>query len=205
MKTILCYGDSNTWGYDAEADGRIPWNERYPGILSRKMGASYHVAENGLCGRTTHYESDVELFVNGLKGAQFCAEVHAPLDYVVLMLGTNDCKDMYRAQIGEIQEGIRQIGHCFTRKGAQILLAAPPVMRYLKKSPFFEEFGEGAERKSRLLKAAYQELAREEKWLFLDVDEIVRPGDYDKIHLDREGHRILAEAVYKILKKEDER
>ncbi|XCP84388.1 GDSL-type esterase/lipase family protein [Roseburia hominis] len=204
MKTILCYGDSNTWGYDAESDSRIPWDKRYPGILSRKLGAAYHVIEDGLCGRTTHYDSEEELFVNGLKGARLCAEIHSPLDYVVLMLGTNDCKDVYRAQIREIQEGARQIGHCFAQKGAQILLMAPPVMRYLKKSPFFKEFGEGAGQKSSLLSAAYQELSRQEGWLFLNADDVVRPGEYDWIHLDEEGHRILAEKIYEILKKEED-
>lgn len=199
MKNILCYGDSNTWGYDAVKDSRFTWTERYPGILSRSLGNGYHVAENGLCGRTTQYESGTEPFVNGKKGAMFCAEVHSPLDYVVIMLGTNDCKDMYQAEVCDIRDGIRNVGRCFAARRAQILLLVPPAMNHLKKSPFFDEFGQRAEEKSKQLKYEYETLAKEEGWIYLDAGEIVTPGQYDRIHLDKEGHKKLAEAVRKII------
>lgn len=199
MKNILCYGDSNTWGYDSVNDSRFSWDERYPGILSRKLGPEYHVAENGLCGRTTQYESNKEPFVNGRKGALFCAEVHRPLDFAVIMLGTNDCKAMYHAEVYEIRDGIRNIGRCFAGKGAQVILIAPPVMRNIEESPFFAEFGAGAEEKSDLLKYEYETLSEEEGWLYLDAGEIVTPGRYDRIHVDKEGHRKLAEAIWEMI------
>ena len=200
MKNVLCFGDSNTWGYDAVKDGRFSWEERYPGILSRRLGTGYHVAENGLCGRTTQYESSIEPFVNGEKGAMFCAEVHAPLDYAAIMLGTNDCKDMYHAEAWEIRDGIRNVGRCFAGKGARVILMAPPPMRGLKESPFYAEFGAGDEEKSELLKYEYEKLAKEQGWLYLDAGGIVTPGQYDHIHLDKEGHRRLAEAVSIMIK-----
>ena len=206
MKTILCFGDSNTWGYDSRNDTRFSWEKRYPGILSKMMGEGYHVIENGLCGRTTKYESELEPFINGMKAAEFCREVHMPLDYVVLMLGTNDCKDMYEAEVEDICEGIKDIGHCFFQDGTQIVLVAPPVMRCLSESPFFKEFGYRAEEKSGKLKKAYKGLAEKEGWLFLDADMFVRASDYDRIHLDREGNRILAEAISIVIKdKENEK
>lgn len=200
MKNILCYGDSNTWGYDSENDSRFSWRERYPGILSENLGADYHVEENGLCGRTTQYESNIEPFVNGQKGAMFCAEVHHPLDYAVIMLGTNDCKDMYHAEVYEIRDGIRNIGRCFAGKGAQIILTAPPALKNIKESPFFVEFGAGSEEKSMLLKYEYESLAKEEGWIYLDAGKVAAPGKYDRIHLDKEGHRKLAEAIENIIK-----
>ena len=136
MKNILCFGDSNTWGYHAKEDNRFDWHTRYPGVLSRLLGEEYHVIEDGLCGRTTQYESDIELYVNGKKAAELAAEVHAPLDYAVLMLGTNDCKDMYNASLEDIRKGIEGIAACFEQKGAKILLIAPVPMRGLEKSPF---------------------------------------------------------------------
>ena len=100
MKTILCYGDSNTWGYDPERDGRLAWDQRWPGILQDKLGPGYRVIENGLCGRTTCHESKREPFVNGYPEARVCAEVNAPLSIAVVMLGTNDCKDRGRRKGG---------------------------------------------------------------------------------------------------------
>ncbi|MFR0962663.1 MAG: hypothetical protein ACLSGB_12965 [Dorea sp.] len=48
----MCYGDSNTWGYDAITDGRFPDEVRWTGKLQEKLGAEYTVIEEGLCGRT---------------------------------------------------------------------------------------------------------------------------------------------------------
>ena len=199
MKTILCYGDSNTWGYHAKDDNRFDWCTRYPGVLSKLLGDEYHVIENGLCGRTTQYESDIEPYVNGKKAAELAAEVNAPLDYAVIMLGTNDCKDMYDATLEDIRRGIEEIGVCFEQKGAKILIIAPPPMRELEKSPFYDEFGAHAEEKSLLLHDAYSQLAAEKDWLYLNADEIVVPGEFDHIHLEANAHSELAKAVFRTI------
>lgn len=202
MKTVLCYGDSNTWGYHAKEDNRFEWHTRYPGVLSRLLGEEYHVIEDGLCGRTTQYESDIELYVNGKKAAELAAEVHAPLDYAVIMLGTNDCKDMYNASLEDIRKGIEGIAACFEQKGAKILLIAPVPMRGLEKSPFYHEFGIRAEEKSLLLAGIYAQLAHEKDWLYLDADEIIVTGEFDHIHLEAEAHGKLAEAVFRMIAQE---
>ena len=202
MKTVLCYGDSNTWGYHAKEDNRFDWHTRYPGVLSRLLGEEYHVIEDGLCGRTTQYESDIELYVNGKKAAELAAEVHAPLDYAVIMLGTNDCKDMYNASPEDIRKGIEGIAACFEQKGAKILLIAPVPMRGLEKSPFYHEFGIRAEEKSLLLAGIYAQLAHEKDWLYLDADEIIVTGEFDHIHLEAEAHGKLAEAVFRMIAQE---
>ena len=57
----------------------------------------YKRQEEGLCGRTTVFEDELR---EGRKGAAFLPtllESHAPVDRVVLMLGTNDCKTFYNA------------------------------------------------------------------------------------------------------------
>ena len=202
MKTVLCYGDSNTWGYHAKEDNRFDWHTRYPGVLSRLLGDEYHVIEDGLCGRTTQYESDIELYVNGKKAAELAAEVHAPLDYAVIMLGTNDCKDMYNASLEDIRKGIEGIAACFEQKGAKILLIAPVPMRGLEKSPFYHEFGIRAEEKSLLLAGIYAQLAHEKDWMYLDADEIIVTGEFDHIHLEAEAHGKLAEAVFRMIAQE---
>ena len=58
MKTILCFGDSNTWGYNPENRQRFGPDERWTGILRNSLGEDYRVIEEGLNGRTTLWESD---------------------------------------------------------------------------------------------------------------------------------------------------
>ena len=62
MKTILCYGDSNTWRTIPRwQDSPIPsdrydedtrWTQR----LAKALGAEYRIIEEGLGGRTTIYD-----------------------------------------------------------------------------------------------------------------------------------------------------
>ena len=60
MKTILCYGDSNTWGYEPATKERYSRAERWTGILQRELGADYYVVEEGLNGRTTVWDDPIE-------------------------------------------------------------------------------------------------------------------------------------------------
>lgn len=50
---ILCYGDSNTWGYISGSDHqRYGNNERWTKILAKLLGNSFEVIEEGLNSRT---------------------------------------------------------------------------------------------------------------------------------------------------------
>ena len=41
MRTILCYGDSNTWGSDPETGERCAEDVRWPGVLSKRLGKEH--------------------------------------------------------------------------------------------------------------------------------------------------------------------
>lgn len=43
MYRILCYGDSNTWGYNAETGDRFPDNVRWTGVLQNLLGPAFRV------------------------------------------------------------------------------------------------------------------------------------------------------------------
>ena len=96
MKNLLCFGDSNTYGYDPETKLRYDFSERWTGILSRRLlPFGVHVDEEGLCGRTTDFD---DLYRPGRKGSDvlpILLESHTP-GYVIIMLGTNDCKSCYK-------------------------------------------------------------------------------------------------------------
>ena len=50
---ILCFGDSNTYGYKPDGTGRFDTDTRWTSLLQKKLGADHRVIEEGLCGRTT--------------------------------------------------------------------------------------------------------------------------------------------------------
>ena len=95
MKRILCFGDSNTWGWNPANKERFDENSRWTGILKNKLGENYDIIEEGLNGRTTVWDDPIEGYKNGKKHLPSCLESHRPLDIVVLMLGTNDLKSRF--------------------------------------------------------------------------------------------------------------
>ena len=95
MKTILCYGDSNTYGLKPDSSQRYPRDVRWTGILQKKLGEDYYVIEEGLSGRTTLWDDPIEEHKNGKTYLLPCLESHSPINLVVLMLGTNDLKTRF--------------------------------------------------------------------------------------------------------------
>src|SRR6187401_3541591 len=101
MKTVLCFGDSNTWGFVPESITaphamRHAPDLRWTGVLARELGAGYRVIEEGLSGRTTVHEDPIMGNRNGSLHLPSCLESHSPIDVVMLMLGTNDLKCMFQ-------------------------------------------------------------------------------------------------------------
>ncbi|MCW5845462.1 MAG: hypothetical protein KIT77_29690, partial [Caldilinea sp.] len=105
MKRILCFGDSNTWGYDPVSQDRYARNARWPGVLRQQIGAGYEVIEEGLNGRTTVWNDPIEGYKNGRDYLIPCLETHRPLDLVIILLGTNDLKKRFSLSAYDIAQG----------------------------------------------------------------------------------------------------
>ena len=110
MKQILCFGDSNTYGLIPGTTRRYDRETRWTGILAEKLyDKGYRIIEEGLCGRTSVFDDATRDGRNGAKVLPMLLETHAPLDQVVLMLGTNDCKTYNHASADRIGKGIEKL------------------------------------------------------------------------------------------------
>ena len=192
---ILCYGDSNTWGYIPGVGTRYKKEERWTGILESLTKAE--VIEEGMCGRTTVFGDYVEPFCNGMKYIAPCVLSHVPLDDIVIMLGTNDSKRRYHVSAREIRYGMEEvilrIRETLARvnETARIVIISPPQIYPLADS----EFDEFSREKVKKLQKEYQELAELLGCSFLNSSEVVEQVGCDGIHLTKEDHKKLAEAV----------
>ncbi len=198
-KTILCYGDSNTWGFDPATKQRFPEEVRWVGVLRRLLGESYEVISEGLNGRTTVWDDPIEGYPNGKAYLFPCLQSHRPVDLVVLMLGTNDLKKRFSVSAFDIGRGIGLLLDMINQSGAgprggapEVLLLAPPPVGRLTE---FAEMFEGALEKSRKLAAHYREQARLRGCQFFDSGEVIVSSDIDGIHLEAAEHAKLAAAV----------
>ena len=208
MKTVLCFGDSNTWGYDPAATAGAPFPIRHPhdvrwtGVLARELGAEWRVIEEGQNGRTTVHDDPFTVARNGKDYLPACLESHKPLDLVVMMLGTNDLKNVFNVSPGEIAAGAMVLAKMILQSDAglhgrppKLLLMCPPAVGDLSQAPeIAEKFTDGVE-KSLQLPARYRALARQLGCAFLDSQTVVVPSPHDGIHLDAAEHEKLGRAV----------
>jgi lysophospholipase L1-like esterase len=199
MRRVLCFGDSNTWGYDPATENRFDEQTRWTGVLQAALGEDFTVIEEGLNGRTTVWNDPIEGYKNGHDYLVPCLETHRPLDLVVLMLGTNDLKRRFSLSAYDIAQGVavllRAISYSKAGRDGQaprVLLMAPPPVAKLSN---FAEMFEGSEAKSLLLGRHYRVVAKEYNVAFLDTAAVICSSDIDGIHFEAEEHAKLGRAV----------
>lgn len=203
-RTVLIYGDSNSHGSPPMPD----WNGgprfgraiRWPGALAVLLGPAWHVVEEGLPGRTTVHDDPTEgPHRNGLRVLPAVLGSHAPLDLVVVMLGTNDLKDAFGMIPEEIAWGAEKLLRCIAgadcgpnKAAPQMLLISPPPIH--EAGCLAGMFAGGAE-KSRNLAPHFAAVAARRGAAFLDAAPVVASSPLDGVHLDPGEHAKLAAAV----------
>lgn len=201
MKQILCYGDSNTWGQDpADEARRYEWPARWPGVLQRELGPQYHVLEDGLGGRTTVYDDPLLRHSSGIDLLAPALECHAPLDLVVLMLGSNDIS-YATVSAAEAADGVAELAHLVQRcelgpggAAPEVLLVCPPPV-----GPFTHnrrpKLWAGSDERSRALPREFARVASALHVPRMDAGELVVTSPLDGWHLEASQHELLGVAV----------
>lgn len=168
MTTILCYGDSNTYGYNPVNGLRYPKDVRWTGVLQKLLGEQYAVIEEGCNGRTTVFEDIAEPWKAGLGYLKPCLNTHKPIDFVIMMLGSNDLKRMFHASAKEIADGAEQLVSIikeFTKEKQgfmpKVILVSPPeIGADIATSEFARSFDEDAIERSKELPVFYEKIAK---------------------------------------------
>ncbi len=210
MKTIMCYGDSNTWGYmpkpempASEAVNRFEWGVRWTSLLQMKLGEGWRVVEEGLNGRTTMFDCPMADRRNGLKEIDVSLLTHTPIDLVIVMLGTNDTKGIFNAGEKIIAHGIERLierirygGHGPEGQSPEILIVAPPRLREgVEKGWLATEFSEASVALDGRLAGAYEQVCAACHTHFLNAGAYITADAADCIHMNEEGHAKLAELL----------
>ena len=204
MRTVLCFGDSNTWGLDAPSGGRFPRDVRWPGVLQARLGDGWHVVEEGLNGRTVTLDSPVADGKNGLTYLVPCLDSHAPLDAVLIALGTNDLAERYSLSARDIARAAGRLAYMVARSEAGVDGAAPLPILVCPPRVGDTVWGEDwatAPEKSALLPDRFREVADEGGFEVIDLGDATRFANFDGIHLDAAGHTAAATLVEQALRR----
>jgi lysophospholipase L1-like esterase len=200
MRTIVCYGDSNTHGAAADLT-RFERDVRWPGVAQRELAGWAHLIEEGLNGRTTIWDDPHAEGRNGRTYLLPCLRSHAPIDLVVIMLGTNDLKRFFGRTAAEIAAGAGVLVD-LARTSATgpdgaapaVLLVAPPPLGEL--TAYSEIWGfEDARAKAAEFPRLYATVAAMKGAFFLDAGTVVAPDPADGVHLTADGHAALGRAI----------
>ncbi len=200
MKRILCFGDSNTWGYPPDGLSRYDSDTRWPALLQQILGKEYRVIEEGHCGRTTVYDDPEVPGRNGLKVLPTILDAQAPLDLIIIMLGTNDLKNCYHADSTIIAENINKLitlinsRQLISKPAPEILVIAPPKLLKLPQTNFKTTFSDGII-KSLTLAETICDYFADSKVHTLNADNYISSSPADGMHLEPEAHRKLARII----------
>lgn len=208
MRTLLIYGDSNTHGtLPVTALGqsaRYGREERWAGRLARLL-PDWEVLAEGLPGRTTVHDDPVEgAHRNGLAVLPALLESHRPVDAVLVMLGTNDLKERFSVNAGDIALSLERMVRLILASGAGpdgkapgvLLVCPPPVLEVGCLAGMFA----GGAAKSRALAAELAAAAARLGVPFLDAGQVVAVSPIDGIHYGPEANPALATAFAAAIK-----
>jgi len=202
MKTILCFGDSNTWGYSPVLERRYNETERWTMRLQSQLMNKYRIIEEGLNSRTTVFEDPFEAGKKGLDYLLPCLGSHHP-DLVIIMLGTNDLKSRFNATASDISKGaarlvevVKNFNHGFMENPPEVLLIAPPLVLELDNG---KEGWDGAQAKSEQFAYYYGLRAKELGCHFLDASQFIQPCEKEGIHWHVEQHQKLANTLSQLI------
>ena len=204
MKRIVCYGDSNTHGYDPETGFRYDEQTRWTRLLQAQLGPEFEVIEEGYNGRTVDSDDPEGIMKNGETYLYPCIRTHCPVDLVILMLGTNDLKSYFHKTVEEIGAGIEKLIPIIRQASlekhpqqipAKILLMAPPLIGEGMEDPVFGK--DRAYELSLSFADVYEKISQKYDTYYLNAAEVTKPSTIDHLHLDAEGHKKMGAAIAK--------
>jgi lysophospholipase L1-like esterase len=207
-RRIVCFGDSNTWGFNAKTLERFPEGVRWTSLLADLLGDEFQVVEEGLSGRTAVIDDPLFEGLNGFDYIHPCLMSHAPLELVIIMLGTNDTKERFGFTSYNIAQGIARLSQKAKTtpagpKGTSpkvLVIAPPPIGKEYFETEVGKSMGKDCDLKSAELSTHMEELMQMQNTEFLDAKNIVPMNTIDFMHLNEEGHRLLAKLVFNKIK-----
>lgn len=203
MKQILVYADSLTWGIVPGTRQRLPFDQRWPGVMENALlsqGVTVRVIEDCLNGRRTVWDDPFKPGRNGLQGLAQRIEVNSPLALVILMLGSNDFQSVHEVGAGDSAQGIASLIGAIRSAPIEPGMPVPPIL--VVAPPPFGVFSAttaakfaGAAEKSQGLTSAYETVCREQGCAFFDAGTVTAASTADGVHLDASQHADLGAAL----------
>lgn len=195
-KKIICYGDSNTFGFNSKDGSRYDENTRWTSVLQKNLENEYEIINEGVCDRTG--------FVDNPKGFLYSAQRHFPkmlsktdeIDLLILWIGTNDLQIQYDIGFNAVETGLEKLIRLAKGKSKHIIVIPPVILNEKVLEGYFSfQFDETSIGKSRKIGRIYKKLSNINYCEYFDINKFVNPSDIDGLHYDEKSHKIIGEKL----------
>ena len=195
MKKVLCFGDSNVYGFVPLKGSRYSADERWSGILKQRLNGVCDVVEAGMNGRTCFSDCPEDEMI-GIKAIKRYLEQKP--DIIILAIGINDLQTGYFMTEEKFEQGLKRF-ICFVRETCpllRVILLSPSSLNESLFNTFFScLFDESSIELSKKISLIYERLAKEFVCDFIDLDKIVQTSLKDGLHYEPDMHRKIAEVL----------
>lgn len=203
MKKILCFGDSNTYGFVPQSGLRYDINTRWTGILQTLCNNEFEITEAGCNNRTAFIDNPAGINQTGYKILPEYLKTNF-FDIIILAIGINDLQRFFNPTLNEFEQGMEkliQITKNLSPK-SKIILICPSKLNLagINNGIFSYQFDKISVEKSGKLSPIYKSLAEKYKCHFIDLNNIVEVSPLDGLHFSPKSHKTIAENLYKNLK-----
>lgn len=199
-KNILCFGDSNTYGYVPGEGTRYPDGVRWTSVLADKLGLDYKIFEAGCNNRAC--------FVNHVDGEKFIGRkfIHKYLPYnidvIVSALGSNDVQKVYKQSVEDLEAGFEEYIEYLksTFNKSKIIVLIPPVITSsVLNTRFSSLFDSRSVEMSKHLPEIWEKVAYNRGCYYLNLNSVVTVSEKDGLHYDLNSHIMIGYELAKFI------
>lgn len=203
MKKVLCFGDSNTYGFIPQSGLRYDKNTRWTGVLQSLCGSDFSIIEGGCNNRTAFIDNPAGIEQTGYKILPKYLKAEY-FDIIILAIGVNDLQLFFKPTLKEFEQGIEKLVQITKELSpkSKIILTCPAKLNLdgINNGIFNFQFDEISVEKSYHLPQIYKKLAEKHACKLVDLNEIAKVSPLDGLHFSAESHKTIAENLYKNLK-----
>lgn len=196
MAEIVCFGDSNTFGFNPNNGKRYDENTRWSGILKSRLKDKFQVIEAGCNNRTCYSINPDSDELTGFKALP--KYLNPTTNYLILAVGLNDLQKFYSSTDNEIKDGITnliKIAREISPNIKIIILAPSKIKECILNSYFSTLFNKDAIEKSIKMNRIYSNVAKENNCKVINLDNEVETSEIDGLHYLETEHKKIAELI----------
>lgn len=197
MDTIVCFGDSNTFGFNPKDGSRYSVEQRWSGILKEKLKQHFNIVEAGCNNRTCYSINPESEELTGFKALP--KYINKQTKYLILAVGLNDLQKFYTSTDDEIKKGLLNlinIAKNINPKVEIIIFAPSKINKNILTSYFSTLFAKESIEKSIIMNEIYKEVSKANNYYCLDLNEIANTSQIDGLHYLESEHKKIAETIF---------